>query len=428
MTAEEFALAAFVAFFIPTFWILARRDAFVGGVYFFLFVYTIFAQIGYYYFPELSNQIEAYFGEGVFLPYTVFVALSFFAFFAFTMLVLHLARGTSYQVVRKPLRIARLSFWLILLAHVTWTGVYFALNYDLLNYVSMSDPDFFAEQGLLHLVFGISFKYSVWIIIVLYALMRLKGEMRPVIGARWIPLFLLLEVALLAAIAAKTANRTDFVAVTLGICMIEYQLGGGLKKFLKLSVFAVVVLYGLILVEASRSSGDEVEKLLYEAILYKDYFAPAHILFGAMHYGFIEPLEVLASNTANSLILLGHPYLQATVADLFNPGLSHRSASYAFFIFSEGFIALGPLGVIYNGIVIGCGVLLWRALAASENRAYSIFMLALISTQMANIVRSQSAYFIKDLYVFFIPAMLLFFLASGLRPAFMLKLYRKRSP
>jgi hypothetical protein len=45
------------------------------------------------------------------------------------------------------------------------------------------------------------------------------------------------------------------------------------------------------------------------------------------------------------------------------------------------------LGFLYNGVVVGLGVLLWRSLAASQNRVYNLFMLALIATQMANVVR-----------------------------------------
>jgi len=423
---EEVALAAFAAFFVVTFAILFKRDIYVAGVYFFLFVYTIFAQIGYFYFPELSNNIEAYFGEDIFMSYTAFVAASFFCFFLFVSLVLNLTRGISYRVVRKPWRIARLAFCFVLLAHLAFAGSYLVLNYDLLTYSSASDDAFQVEQGLPFMLFGIAFKLSVAAIVVLYALMRLRGEMRPLVGSATIKFFLVAELVLFAAIAAKIANRTDVVAVTLAICMIEYQLGGGFKKFAKLSAFAAAMLYGMLLIEGSRNSSAE-ERLLYEIVLVKDYFAPAHILFAAMDHGFIDPVQVLVSNAANSLILLGQPYLQATVTDVFNPGLATRSVGYAFYIFSEGFMALGLLGFLYNGVVIGAGVLLWRGLAASENRAYSIFMLALISTQMANIVRSQSAYFIKDLYVFFIPAMLLFFLASGLRPSFMPLLYRKRS-
>lgn len=416
MAIEEFALAAFAAFFIPTFFVLIRRDAFVGGVYLFLFVYTIFAQIGYYYFPELSNQIEAYFGEDIFLSYTAFVAASFLTFFLFVLLVLNLTRGISYRVVRKPLPIARLAFCFALLAHLAFAGFYFVFNYDLLTYSSASDEAFQADQGLPLMLFGISFKLSVAAIVVLYALMRMRGEMRPLVGSATIKFFLVAELVLFIAIAAKIANRQDVVAVTLGLSMIEYQLGGGFKKFAKLSSFAAVILYGMVLIEGSRGGSVE-ERLLYEIILVKDYFAPAHILFAAMYHDFIDPVEVLVSNVGNSLVLLGQPYLQATVTDVFNPGIATRSAGYAFYIFSEGFMALGWLGFLYNGVVIGSGVLLWRAIAASENRAYSIFMLALISTQMANIVRSQSSYFLKDIYVFFLPAMLLFFLASGLRPA-----------
>ena len=43
-----------------------------------LYIYTIFAQIGYAYLPELSILIGAYFGPMLFYKYWAFMFLSFF--------------------------------------------------------------------------------------------------------------------------------------------------------------------------------------------------------------------------------------------------------------------------------------------------------------------------------------------------------------
>ena len=64
-----------------------KRDNSFGIFYFFLFVYAIFPQIGYYYFSELSETIYAYFGKEPWYVSTYFIILSltsillFFALF-----------------------------------------------------------------------------------------------------------------------------------------------------------------------------------------------------------------------------------------------------------------------------------------------------------------------------------------------------------
>lgn len=417
MALEAFAIGGFTVLFLVSFTALARRDVFASGVYLFLYIYTIFTQIGYLYYPELSHQINAYFGSEIFLTFNIFVALSFATFFIVVLLLLYLTRDISYRVTVSKHALRSPMFLAALLTHIVLITSYFITNYDALNYQSASDESFIAEQGLPYALFGIGFKFSVAIILSLYVLIRLKSKLSVDLSPRALQLFLVIEGLLFIAIATKLGNRTDLLALTLGICMFEYLIGGGRRKLFKLFVFVCFVLYGFVLLESSRIEGLFEDQLLYQAIIFKDYFAPSHILLAAIAYDFVHPIEVLKSNVLNALVMFGHPYLQATVTELFNPGISTRSSSYAFYIFSEGYIALGKAGFLYNGVVVGIGVLLWRKMAATNNIYYNMFVLALVSTQMANVVRGQSSYFIKDVYLYFLPAMALFFLATGLRPA-----------
>ena len=158
--------------------------------------------------------------------------------------------------------------------------------------------------------------------------------------------------------------------------------------------------------------------LFIQRFLFKDYFAPAHILYAAMGLNYINPLEVIYSNLSNSLILLNYPYLQAPVTELINPGVATRSAGYAFYIFSEGFIFMGFFGFLYNGFMLMTGASIWHLFKNAKNKYYSFLILAIMSTQFANIARSQSSYFYKDLYIIFLPVLIVFYLSSGLRPKF----------
>jgi hypothetical protein len=231
-------------------------------------------------------------------------------------------------------------------------------------------------------------------------------------------LFLVLEAALFIGIAQKVGSRQDVLALALGIAVFEYQMGAQWARLTRLAAGLLAVLVALYFMEVGRSEGLLDDQTAIELILYKDYYMPSHILLASMAFDFVDPMEVLRSNFFNALVQFDYPFLQMTVGDMFSPVASTRSASFAFYIFSEGYIAAGWAGFLYNGLVVGGGTLLWRRLASSANAGYGLFVLALVSTQAANIVRSQSSYFIKDIYMMFLPPAALFFLATGLRPAF----------
>jgi len=414
-------IGIFTVIFLVTGYYIWRRDVLYGLVYLFLFIYIIFAQIGYAYFPALSELIRAYFGPDIFYSVNLFVTLSFVFFFVlFCFFYKYVVRSPAYKVVKSNPRL-NILFYMVLIGHIIGMTLYFHGNYHLITYTNAYDEEFQASQGFLFLLFGIGFKQSVFINLALYFMLRVKTQDAPYIINRMIIFVLfLLEFILFILIALKLGNRTDLLSFTLGIVFLEIEIMRcGKNKYLnllKIVLVTVVVIYALGMIEVTRGQGMAEEHTFLEKILYKDYFAPAHILIAAMGLQYVDPLEVLASNSANSLVLLKHPYLQETVTELFNPGITTRSSSYAFYIFSEGYLALGRLGFFYNGLVVFLGVSLWKRLSHSNNHYYNLFMLSLMATQSVNIARGQSSYFIKNIYMIFLPAMFLFYLGTGLIP------------
>ena len=413
-------IGIFAVIFIVTGYYIWTRDILYGFVYLFLFIYTVFAQIGYAYFPALSEWIKAYFGPEIFYDVNIFVTLSFVSFFAaFYFLHKYVVRRPAYKVVQSHQRLSVI-FYLLVLAHLIFMGWYFAENYDLIAYANASNEDFLIREGVTYIIFGIGFKLSVVINLILYFLLRVRVNGAPSINRYPMLALLIFEIILFFSISVKIGSRTDPLALTLAVVVLEMGLINRSPRnyfaWFKIAVVVAAVIYGLTVIESIRSHDAIEVDSLAERILFKDYYAPAHILIAAMALHYVDPWEVVVSNATNALILLNHPYLQTTVADIFNPGVSSRSASYAFYIFSEGYLAVGWFGFIYNGLVVFLGLSLWRRLANSDNHYYNFFMLSLVATQITNITRSQSAYFVKDIYTIFVPAMILFFLATGLRP------------
>jgi len=436
MIEAGFLIGVFTVIFFLTWRYIWKRDVFFGTVYIFLFIYTIFAQIGYVYFPGLSIFIKAYFGAEIFYEVNLFVTLSFITFFlCFLFLYRFVIRKPAYDIIQSHPRYSIL-FYMVVMCHLFGMALYFIANYDVISYINASDEDFQSHMGIAYLLFGIGFKLSVAINLLLYFLFRVRVNNAPNIN-RYAVFFLLIpEMVLLAVLSVKLGNRVDVLALVIAVIVLEIVLARENRqsisssrwRWTKILLVAGGALYGLMQIEAVRTSGQGmVDRSIAEMILYKDYFAPSHILIAAMALNYINPWEVIVSNSANALVLFKQPYLQTTVAELFNAGVSTRSASYAFYLFSEGYIAMGWFGFLYNGIMAFTGMAIWRRLANSSSSYYNIFMISLLATQAANIVRGQSSYFVKDIYMFFIPAMILLFLATGLRPWLGRKVHRKES-
>lgn len=421
---NSYLIILFVIFFVITFIRIVKLDVFFGLAYFMLFIYTIFTQIGYSFFPILSISIKAYFGEEVFVNYWLFVFGSFMLFYIlFITLFRNKINLITYRAVKSQSGERIFIFYLSMLLHILYTSFYLSSHWSMISYSNASNDIFLSNQDFFYFIFMFLFKISVILVLLLYCLYRLKSYDNFIFKRNHIALFLALELTIFILISYKIGSRTDPLALMLGLMTFELKLNKiTALKLAKLAIISTLCLGLIVLIEYIRNDYNPANELgALENIILKDYFAPSHILIAAMHFNFIDLYEVLKSNFSNALVRMNYPFLQNTVADLFNPGASTRSASYAFYIFSEGYIAIGWFGIFYNALVAMLGLSFWRILAQSNCWALNIFTYALISTQLANITRSQSAYFIKIFYMFFIPAMLLFFLATGYRPSFRLK-------
>lgn len=413
----------FIVMFIITFIKIIRVDLFFGSSYLFLFIYTVFTQIGYVNFPILSELIKAYFGDDIFLSYWLFVFSSFILFYIlFAIFNKKLIACNMYTVVKIKSKELVYIYYFIVVAKLMYLTIYFYKYSNVINYTNASDETFLASQGMFYFLFMFLFKMSVMFIIVTYCLYRLKSLEIFLFRRSQIKVILILELVLFLLISVKIGSRTDPLALAIGIATLEILIGKlNFRKFAKLILAALIILSLLIVVEYTRNDYKPTKEFgIIENIIFKDYFAPSHMLLAAINFNYIDPFVVIKSNIGNALIKLNYPFLQMIIADLFNPG-STRSASYAFYIFSEGFIALGWLGIVYNAFVVLLGLSFWRNLASSNSKIYNVFVYAMISTQLANIARSQSAYFIKTFYMFFLPGMLLFYLATGYRPSIKIK-------
>jgi len=406
---------------------LAARDALLAGFYVFLFVYVIFALIGYALYPTLSIALGLYLGPGVVPRAVLFLALSFLGFLVtYAILgerIIHRGWiGVRYAAAPG----ARLALFGAIVLYLAWMAAVFARDYASISYANFPQmPDF---------AFSIGFKQMPVVSLVLYAFVR-RHARTPFERIAGIAL-LIVEALLFAMIAGKAGNRSDILALSLGV--VTYELfpvltddRGGLRpgRALQLArrpvVVALVALVGvaggwlMLRNYAARGSLGAVEGLpTYAILLYNDFFTPAHMLFGAIGLDWVHPWAVIQSNLANATFtgrVFDVPYLQQDIGNALVPGTSNRMASFGYYLFAEGWMFAGAWGFLYNAIVPALGLLCWRRLSATRDLRANLFWAAFAAMFVATIARSQSALIPRSLLFNGVLAAVLFVLATGAR-------------
>lgn len=407
ISVEFMLLIQFIFFLITDFWIM-RTDMFFGIFYLFVYLYGLPAQIGYWYFPELSQVLSAYFGEELWFDYYYFILFSMISFFLLFYLFRDflISRSLGYVYAKASFdfdfRIIAFAYIILsLLFQVSCMLIYFS---DI-SWSSIADEVFMDSHLFLKIAVRL-FKLSVASNLVLYCIWR--NRCTDSLVSLGIRILLIPSFAFFLFFATKLGNRTDILALIFGI--IIFEIIARRTSLKKISTIVLISLIILTTIESFRyeDTNARVEYDFLPKILMQDYYAPAHVLFTAMNYKFVDPVEVLLSNAANSLIMLDYPLLQLPVLDLILPNTMTRSSSYAFYTFSEGYLFMGYYGFIYNGIVLILLLTLWRSLAKTNDSEFNEVMLPLLSTMIVNLVRGQSSYFIKYLYTFVIPGIILY--------------------
>lgn len=262
-------------------------------------------------------------------------------------------------------------------------------------------------------IFIALFKITVGILIMIYVMIREKCcvNYRKLL----LPFFILIILFLISSFLL--GNRTDPAAFVVGMLFYESSKQKlSLKLILKSMALITLAILALSVIEFFRYENNYSVASLTERVVRNDYFAPAHMLFASIAYGFVDFEEVFRSNFNNALILQNYPYLQETVTDLFNEGVATRSAGYAFFVLSEGYIAFGFWGgILYNAVIITLFVRFWNSLALTDSRFINLLIKTILATMCINVVRTQSSQFIKITYTYFIPVLVVAFVMLGLR-------------
>ena len=398
--------------------------------FFSLYVYTIFAQIGYAYFPELSMLEGAYFGPQLFYDYWIFMFFSFvFSFLLYKKFNSKYEKKAVYSVSLASRNYGEYFFFLIVILLFITLNLYLFKNKGLFGYgggKTMGGP-----------WFGIGFLVYQTCTFILFTLFRDKSNR---VNKRILSFILfILSFLFYLQISVSAGSRSHilyfFIACAIHeLSPIIYTIKYGKRKVFIILISSIVLLNFLSSLRSIRNHGTETsfssiynfdsgdsknsDDDLSSIILLQDYYLPSHTLFVSMNYKIIDPIEVFKSNFANSLILFNYPFLTTTIL-VRGLGIDNdRGVGWAYHYFVEGYNAFGMLGIFYNALLWNLMMILWIRLTQSNNSNHNKAMHALIALIIALTMKGQTAAFIKFYWLILLPGLGLLLLANNQKVAF----------
>lgn len=393
-----------------------------------LYIYSIFTQIGYVFFPELSVFIGAYYGPMLFYKYWAFMFFSFvLTFFLYKKIFPRNDKKQTYFV--KPLnsKIGENLFFIIVIVLYLLLNLYFIVYRDMFQYGStMGGP-----------WFGIGFWVFTVCTVILFSLFRDKSNSRR--KRRFSAILFFICTLFLITVAIASGVRSTILYFFIGLLLYEiFPLRNKIKnkrKIFTYSLIGIFLVFSLNILRELRTQGEDISftsflnfergqtsfsnQNLSSTLLAQDYFYPSHTLFISMYYEIIDPIEVLKSNLANSLVLLKYPFLSTLIVEKATGEKHERGRGWSYHYFVEGYNVMGMLGVFYNALFWNLGMLLWFKLTRTTNKNHNKAMIAISGLVIILVMRSQTSAFIQFYWMILLIGLVLLLLANNSKIAFL---------
>jgi hypothetical protein len=413
----------FVVFFIMH--MIKRGHDLYALAFFTLFIYTIFAQIGYVYFPIFSEIAGAYFGPQLFYKYWFFMFFSFsLSFLLYRIIVKNIHGHVAYKVRKARWKYGHSLFLMIAIVLLILLSIYFIFNRSEFGYGGgrpMGPP-----------WFGVGFWILMLCMLITYSLFRDPSNCKTK-RTRALVLFTFSALFFLEVSIASGTRSPIFYMFS---SIIFYEMTPIYKfiKFEKKKLLTIIALFICVIIFLSalrglRTLGDELSfssflkvgdnetqftgQDLSELILLQDYYLPSHTLFISMNYNIVQPQTVFVSNILNSLIGMNYPFMSTIIVEVATGISDERGAGWAFHYFVEGYNAAGMFGIFYNAIFFNLGMLLWIKLCQSSNEKHNRLMQSMIVLVLVLVMRSQNSAFIQFYWFFLLPGLFLALIANN---------------
>jgi hypothetical protein len=390
-----------------------------------LFIYTIFVQIGYVFFPQLFISVGTYFGPEIFYQYWIFIFLSFLLSYLIYLKINNLNRKKLAYFVIDSNRFIGKSFFMIFSVLLYFVLIiYFFKNKDEFGW---GDGNPMGSQ-----FFALGFGFYTICMLIIYIFYRNKIE--TILFRRLSLILFLFFLIFFLRVCFASGLRSNILYFFLAIIFYEFSPFNNLIKFQKKKIFLVLIIFPILInslmtISSLRGNDTEINFATFfdykdtstevvdlsEKIIVQDYFAPSQLLFVSIYYNIVDPIETFKSNFFNTFIFFDYPYLTQKITSKLGNNFT-RGQGWGYYFFVEGYNAIGWFGFLYNAIFWNLGMSLWTALARSNdklhNRAFFSILVLFIGNQMRS---GQTCNFVHSYWLFLLPALGLLLIANHKR-------------
>lgn len=412
-----FLLLIFAVFFAVSLRDLWKKDLFFSILYFFLFYMPFSLLLIYLILPDqLVNWKQLIPGiftvdrEGWLGTY-FYTFGSFFAFWVVVRRGLIRNKQIKLFAIREGTNVSSL----FMLAVYLYTALIFYLflsNFNYLNYWNYNNDEFRKSHVSFNLLCNLMLMSSV--VLACFVALTLCSERNEKYNKFIYKFPFFFNVIFLFAYLIMTGDRSTIISLALGIFIPKFVFNKGRKglmiKYLGL-LFGLYICMQLVF-QYSRS-GNPFESF-YELLFPTGMYANSVPMFAAVRLNFIKPFDAIWSIISKSIILTRSDYLYGLIAPHFTTVVWDGVNGFGYYLFSDGFILCGYLGILYNGLILGGLFLLWKRLTNSNDRGFNIITTSYLASHSLAFVRGMgTCYLIKYLYTDFLLCVVLYLLISG---------------
>ncbi len=419
---------------------ILKRDIFFSIYFIFLFIYSFFSIITYIYYPEIINLLVKLPVDSSSLSKSIICTILSIISLYFSFFLIYLPiniRKLNILYKRKQQKLFfKFVFLFLILGFIIFLPYRNQLSYKLITIIDNTQT---IDIG--YKIFTSFFKFLPYLLTLIYISLRQELFVR---SNRKLAFFVLLILSLsFLYIAISLGNRTDLLKLFISVAYFEIILKNNInnisinkniktffnrltvkkKSFYKFLIYfsiSSLILLSTYSLTFFRSDNYVFGFLSFRSpiqrfILLNDFTFPFTLLTTIIENNIILPFEVFQSNTSNFLAGINYPYLQEITLNYLNSrDFNVTSASSpGFFSFAEGFLFMGSFGFIYNGLVFGFLIAIYKLISSSKDVQYNQFTSSIMVGLIPQIVRAQSATMAKIIWFYVIPSIILYQLVSG---------------
>jgi len=415
-------------FFILTSFYIWRKSQIFFLFYFVLFAYTFFTQIGYLLYPEYLSLVShyQYYGEEAFIPYWIYIFLSFVSIFLMFAIFYHKKYRTklSIKVKTLPKKPANFLYTILILFYESVLTIFLIKNYANLSYLN---------QGLLkgNKIWFYLFSLGGVVLLSLFCKIYMEYGRKKKIYY-FVLFFVLLSIFSLTAI--RSGQRIEVMEALLGFAASLWYLFRDKIRFEGWKLKYTFVILIIFFIGISFSQGirmtrghDESQEAFFtslksletylsifflENLIFQDWLCPSLTLMTSIERNIIFPGKVIESNLTILIPFISHESLGGILSRIIDP---EGIQGYGYYILTEGYNFIGFFGFVYSSFIFVIGLRLLGSFFANTNdKLFNAFMYGIMGFSAIYVVRGgQTIVFLKGLYLYFLPAIILFILMSN---------------